>query len=310
MNDSNRPPADETALVDRILAGDDEAWKTFCETYSPLIERSIRRYVKDTETARDLYVSLLERLRKGTLGSYRGVSTLATWLYVVARNHCRDYFRSASGVRYVTGMLKGMGDGERRFFELRYIQGLSMREACESMRCESGGAVHFVDVIRFDDAIRRAISKKRLGKLTERLLRPDAVRRAERSIEDLPEGVELPDATVPSPEDRADAWPLEAALRTLRGAIADLAPRDRLMLELRFERGLSLRKTGEILDAGDARRVHERLALILARLRDTLLDRGLSAELAGELIDALEKPDSSSGMSHPAIFPDGGSDGR
>jgi DNA-directed RNA polymerase specialized sigma subunit len=49
------------------------------------------------------------------------------------------------------------------------------------------------------------------------------------------------------------------------------------MLDLRFEQGLTLRKTGEILDIGDARRVHERLAQLLAQLRKTLLASGLSA---------------------------------
>jgi DNA-directed RNA polymerase specialized sigma24 family protein len=289
MNDTGLPPSDESALVERVLSGDDEAWRAFCETYSPVIERSIRRYVKDGEAARDLYVSLLEKLKKGTLGSYRGVSTLTAWLYTVARNHCRDYFRSASGVRHVMGMLKGMRPGERRFFELYYIQGLSLHETYESMRSETGGAMSRIDVIECDEAIRRRIAKKQLAKLTGRLLRPDAGRRAERSIETLPEGKELQDAATPSPEESADAGPFEEALRKLKTALLGLSVRDRLMLDLRFEQGLTLRKTGEILDIGDARRVHERLAQLLAQLRKTLLASGLSAELARELIEYLER---------------------
>ncbi|MCX5752452.1 MAG: hypothetical protein NTW97_02265 [Candidatus Krumholzibacteria bacterium] len=310
MNDTSPPQSDESVLVERILSGDDEAWKAFCETYSPIIQRSIRRYVKDEESARDLYVSLLEKLKKGTLGSYRGASTLAAWLFAVARNHCRDYFRSASGVRHVMGMLKGMRPEERRFFELYYIQGMSMNEAYESMRSETGGAVSRVDVIECDEAIRRRIAKKQLAKLTGRLLRPDAGRRAERSIETLPEGKELQDAAARSPEENADAGPFEDALRKLRAALLALSARDRLMLELRFERGLSLRKTGEILDLGDARRVHERLARLLARLRETLVESGLSAELAGELIDDLERSGSSGRIPYPAIFPEEGNDAR
>jgi DNA-directed RNA polymerase specialized sigma24 family protein len=289
MNETSLPPSDESVLVERILSGDDEAWKAFCEIYSPIIERSIRRYVKDAETARDLYVSLLEKLGKGALGGYRGASTLAAWLYIVARNHCRDYFRSASGVRHVMGMLKGMSPGERRFFELYYIQGLSMRETCESMRVESGGAMSRVDVIECDEAIRRRIAKKQLAKLAGRLLRPDAARRAETSIETLPEGKEIPDTVAPSPEESADAGPFEEALGKLRAAILGLSAHDRLMLELRFEQGLSLRKTGEILDIGDARRVHEKLAQLFARTRKQLLESGLSEELARELIEYLER---------------------
>lgn len=289
MNDTSPAPGDESALVERILSGDEESWRAFCETYSPVIERSIRRYVRDGEAARDLYVSLLEKLRGGSLGSYRGTSTLAAWLYVVARNRCKDYFRSASGLRHVLGMLKGMRSGERRFFELYYVEGLSMHETYESMRSETGGATSRIDVIEYDEAIRRRIAKKRLARLTERLLRPDAARRMERSIETLPEGTELRDEAGPSPEESADAGPREEALRKLRAALLGLSPRDRLMLDLRFEQGLSLRKTGEILDMGDARRVHEKLGQLLAQLRKTLLDDGLSAELARELIEYLER---------------------
>jgi DNA-directed RNA polymerase specialized sigma24 family protein len=310
MNETSVPPSDESALVERILSGDDEAWKAFCEVYSPIIERSIKRYVKDGEAARDLYVSLLEKLKKGTLGSYRGASTLAAWLYVVARNHCRDHFRSASGVRHVMSMLKGMRPEERRFFELYYIQGMSMREAYESMRSETGGAMSRVDVIECDEAIRRRIAKKQLERLAERLLRPDAGRRAERSIETLPEGKELQDVAARSPEENADAGPFEDALLKLRTALLGLDARERLMLELRFERGLSLRKTGEVLDGGDARRVHERLARLLAQLRETLLESGLSAELARELIDDLERSGSSRRIPYSALFPQEEDDAR
>jgi RNA polymerase sigma factor (sigma-70 family) len=310
MSDANQRPAGETALVDRILAGDDGAWKAFCEIYSPAIERSIRRCVNERETARDLYVSLLEKLKRGTLGTYRGASTLSAWLYVVSRNHCRDYYRSASGVRHVTSMLKGLGRDERRFFELYYLEGLSMDEASESLRVETGRATSRADVVGYDEAIRRKIAGKQLAKLSGRLLRPDAARRFETSIETLPEGKDLPDTAAVSPEESADAGRLGGVLEKLRAAIAGLSARERLMLELRFEHGLSLRETGELLDLGDARRVHEQLSRLLDRLRESLRASGISGELVRELLEALDRSGAWRGIPSRAIFPEKEPDAR
>ena len=102
----------ELTLVSRILSGDAEAWEEFCEVYGPIVERSLRRYISDPETRRDLYVSLLEKLRRDKLGSFAGRSTLAAWLFVVVRNHCRDYYRSEGGVRRLSCVFKDLSPEE------------------------------------------------------------------------------------------------------------------------------------------------------------------------------------------------------
>lgn len=270
MIDDRRPPDNEFTLVSRINAGDDEAWKIFCEIYSPAIERAIRRYVHDREAARDLYVSLLEKLRNGKLGSFNATSTLTAWLFIVTRNHCKDYYRSASGVRHVMGMLKGLRPVERRFFVLFYIQGLSLHEAYESLRSETGGEIQYHAVLECDEAIRRRIAKKSLEKLTSGLLRPDAVRSGEVSIESMPGGWEIPDAGAPSHEDAADALTRERSIERLDEAVHRLPPRDQLILRLKFERGLSARQISEILDWETERQVYDRLAKLYAELREML----------------------------------------
>ena len=47
------------------------------------------------------------------------------------------------------------------------------------------------------------------------------------------------------------------------------------LLELRFEKGLTLRQTAEALRIDDFRTVHERLVRILGELRDRLFAHGL-----------------------------------
>lgn len=64
----------------------------------------------------------------------------------------------------------------------------------------------------------------------------------------------------------------------LNRAIAELTPRERLLLALRFEDDLSASRIAEVIGAPSPFHVYRRLNAILARLRSTLLRRGLDNE--------------------------------
>jgi RNA polymerase sigma factor (sigma-70 family) len=258
---------EELALVSRIVCGDAGAWEAFCRAYSPVIERSIRRYIPDPETRRDLYVSLLEELKLRKLKSFAGRSTLAAWLFIVARNHCRDYYRSEGGVRRLRSELRDLGPDERRFFDLAYVQGLPVHQVFEAMRAEKKGAMTYLDLIEYDEAVRRAIAKKKLERLAERLLRPEAGPRALRGGGQSLEGRDVPDAAAQSPEELAAAERLERSLEELRAAVLRLAPEDRRLLELRFDRRLTAKRIAEELSIGGEKKVYHRLERIFRELR-------------------------------------------
>jgi RNA polymerase sigma factor (sigma-70 family) len=261
---------DELALVSRVLSGDAEAWGEFCEVYSPIIEQSIRRYVRDPETSRDLYVSLLEKLKRDKLKNYAGRSTLTAWLFAVVRNHCRDYYRSEGGVRHLRAVFKDLEPEARRFFDLYYVQALPMHEVYESMHSETKGAISYLVLIEYDEAIRRRVAKKKLARLTERLLRPDAGRGSLQGVGPGPEGRDVPDASIRSPEDRIASERLEKALRELRKAVLRLPPEDRRLLELRFDRRLTAKQIAEALSVGNEKRVYHRLERLFKELRRML----------------------------------------
>ena len=88
---------EESRLVRLIVSGDDDAWLRFVESYSPFLEKIIDRYVQDDELRRTLFVTLLAKLKKTKLQRFSGKSSLKTWLFIVTKNHCRDYFRSRNG---------------------------------------------------------------------------------------------------------------------------------------------------------------------------------------------------------------------
>jgi RNA polymerase sigma factor (sigma-70 family) len=82
----------------------------------------------------------------------------------------------------------------------------------------------------------------------------------------------LPDSAAVDPQARLQA---EALSRAVAETVGELAPRDRLLLKLRFEDDLSARQIGHILRFPTPFHVYRRLNLLLAQLRSSLRRRGV-----------------------------------
>jgi RNA polymerase sigma factor (sigma-70 family) len=83
---------------------------------------------------------------------------------------------------------------------------------------------------------------------------------------------ELPDRGQPTPERRLREEQLSGALAS---ALAELAPEDRLLLKLRYEDGLAVRKVAEVMRLDSEFVVYRRQKRLLARLRDCLEEEGV-----------------------------------
>ncbi len=281
---------DERSLIARILSGDTAAWHTFIEIYSPHIRRTIRRYVADPEVENDLFANLLEKLKTEKLARFESRSSVATWLYAVARNHCRDHYRSAKGVRHLCMALDGLGGPERRFFKLHYVQGLSLQATYRSMQAETGNAISYLDLFEYRETIDKAIERKKLGRIIDRLLRPVAVTI---DLSTSAPGTE-PDRSLSiesketSPDSCLDGRNLQLAIERLRAAILELPNRDQLFLKLRFEHKKSAREIGEILDLGSEKQIYRKLDKLLGELKSMLLKGDLQAEFYREAAEEIE----------------------
>ena len=63
------------------------AWVVFVDTYGPRLHRLARRYAGGEADAEDLTQEIFVALFQG-MANFRGESSLATWSYRVALNHC------------------------------------------------------------------------------------------------------------------------------------------------------------------------------------------------------------------------------
>ena len=84
--------ADERRLIAQIQAGDRQAFERLLDTYETRVYRLALRYTGTPSDAEDVTQEIFLGVYK-SLGKFRGESTLATWIYRVALNHCLEFRR-------------------------------------------------------------------------------------------------------------------------------------------------------------------------------------------------------------------------
>jgi len=89
-------PAADLELAQRCGRGDPDAFEQLYRAHAGRLYTLIVRMVTSAETAEDLLQEVfLNAYRK--VSSFRGDSSLGTWLYRMAVNHCLDYLRGRQG---------------------------------------------------------------------------------------------------------------------------------------------------------------------------------------------------------------------
>ena len=79
-------------LVQRMRMGDERALDAFVTKYYPAILKYCRLHIDDYGSAEDMAQETFARFFR-TLKQYRHYGKAANYLYVIAANVCRDYYR-------------------------------------------------------------------------------------------------------------------------------------------------------------------------------------------------------------------------
>ena len=79
-------------LIHRMKNGDDTAIETFVRKYYPMILRYCHLHIKDHGYAEDATQEVFARFFR-TLSQYQYYGKAQNYLYVIAANICRDYYR-------------------------------------------------------------------------------------------------------------------------------------------------------------------------------------------------------------------------
>ncbi len=83
---------DDRQLVKRIQTGDRQAFETLLDRYEARVYRLALRFTNSIPDAEDVTQEIFLGIYK-SIGNFRGNSTLSTWIYRVATNHCLEYRR-------------------------------------------------------------------------------------------------------------------------------------------------------------------------------------------------------------------------
>lgn len=84
---------EEFQLIQNIVDGERDGYRKLVDRYAPLVFSVVNGFV-DTddeaeELAQQIFVKTYERL-----SSFDGNSKFSSWLYMIAKNHCRDYTKN------------------------------------------------------------------------------------------------------------------------------------------------------------------------------------------------------------------------
>ena len=89
-------PTTDLSLVERCRANDEAAFREIVSRYKVKVHHYIYRMTGSSEDAEDLTQEVFVRLYT-SLGTFRGQSSLNTWLFRIAGNLCIDRFRRSKG---------------------------------------------------------------------------------------------------------------------------------------------------------------------------------------------------------------------
>ena len=84
-------------LIQKMKMGDEQAIEVFVRKYYPEIFRYCRLHIRDYGYAEDMTQETFAKFF-GTFGQYRHYGKALNYLYVIAANVCKDYYRKKSEI--------------------------------------------------------------------------------------------------------------------------------------------------------------------------------------------------------------------
>lgn len=80
-------------LIQRILAGEDELYQQVIDRYAPMVFHIVRQFENDEEEVEELAQQIFVKCYE-KLDSFKMNARFSSWLYMIAKNHCRDYAKN------------------------------------------------------------------------------------------------------------------------------------------------------------------------------------------------------------------------
>jgi RNA polymerase sigma factor (sigma-70 family) len=265
-----RPPSDDDLL--RLLQRNGQrAWDLFLDRYANKIFRHLQRLGFDYDDAMDCFTYVCEKLFENDFRRLRAVrhtgrsGELTPWLLKVVERLSVNWIWSQKGRHRLFKPIAELSESDRRVFELHFRRGLTPLAIHEQLRVELHQEIELGDVFDALERIHGALSPAKRWRLMCQLARGRGAVSLDQ-LRDDPDAPFEPRAEDVDAETRMIEREEEERMESL---LAMLTPRERLIVQLRYEEGLELRDIGAMLRI-DEREVKEGLAKAARTLRRAL----------------------------------------
>lgn len=238
------------------------AWVEFLDRYSALIMKTASQFEYRQGRSSECFLYVCEQLnddgfRRLLKFNTAGQVKFRTWLGIVVFNLCVDWHRREFGRVTLLPAISALPAFDRAVYRLVIEQGMDKETSFQTLRAD------FPDLTRelIESSVIRVFSL-----LTPRQRWQVSVRnrRKQQASGNSYQG-QVEHLTDPGtgPEEQAQN---QQNLDTLQNAMAHLTARQRLLLRLRFQEGLSLKKIAELTQLGDTNRAWRHVQAALKAL--------------------------------------------
>lgn len=254
------------SLLDRLTSGRaDIAWTEFLRLHSPLVMQVARQFTTGAEQASDCFLFVCERLSDDgfrRLRSFRpdGPARFDTWLKVVVANLCIDWRRKLHGRVRPLAVVSTLPPLEQEVYHHIYQRGMSRFE------CQRALAIRFPN-----------LTIEQIGQANARVFKSLSSRQRWQSSIRSRGAVSLEDAMSPGegeatlqledpgpgPDQIADQRMSQDAINE---ALLKLAPRQRLLLRLRYQQDLTLEEVARLVGLPDPYRANREIQAAVEEL--------------------------------------------
>ena len=269
----------DTELPSLFATDPERAWDLFLDRHAGLMLSTLHHLGFGHDEAMDRFVYICEKLSEDSFRRLRSVrfagqqGELTPWIRTVVKRLSVNWAWSVEGRLRLFKSIEALPELEQRVFQLYFWRGLPPPEVHQALRAEGRASLRLVEVFDALEAVFGHLNETQRWRLMSQLQRnrhpvPIAVPLAR---DDSETAVAF---EPPAPHADPEAAFLEQEeRREVHEALQGLAPRDRLILQLRFEEALTVGEVASIVSLSLSG-VKASLRRSLGYLRSALTDPG------------------------------------
>ena len=268
--DDRRTEKHVAELLRRLNSSDaGAAWLEFLDHYAPLIMHTASQFEYEQDRIGECFLYACEQLNDNNFQrllkfNVAGKARFSTWLGSVVFNLCADWHRREYGRATLLPAIAALPAFDQSVYRLVVEQGLDKESCFQSLRAD------FPDLTR--DLVVKAVARvyslltpRQRWQISVRNRGRRQVRRgfAQERLEQLPDPDIGPDLEVQRQQE----------IEALQLALSRLPAEQRLLLRLRFQEGLTLKKIARLRRLGDTNATWRELQAAMQALFQLLRDQ-------------------------------------